>query len=123
MSVSGITNAQDESGHTPLHHAVDSSNVVLRQIILKANPDLNIQNKYGNTPLHAALDSNCKYDDDAYIEIAKKIIRNGADLTIKNNKKLTAFEQYQRLGENLREFQSSIKENRIKQNSKNGRIL
>ncbi len=94
----------------------------MTQIILKANPDLNIQNKYGNTPLHAALDSNCKYDD-AYIEIAKKIIRNGADLTIKNNKKLTAFEQYQRLGENLREFQSSIKENRIKQNSKNGRIL
>lgn len=76
-------NQKNQNGDTPLHLALRNSgegmmmnNIV--QILLNANPDLDIQNNQGNTPLHEAVINNHKTD------ILKQLITD-SNLKMRNN--------------------------------------
>lgn len=76
-SLKGV-NAQDNSGNTPLMHALKGSNVEdVREsvrLLIEAGTDLNLKNDKGNTALMLTTDP----------EIAKMLIQAGARLDIKN---------------------------------------
>lgn len=74
------------------------------------NPDVNKQNLSGNTPLHLALSALYKDDDNTHIEIAKKLVRHGADLNIKNEKAETPKMHYYCKGGNTEYLKEIIKE-------------
>ena len=71
-------NAQDNSGNTPLHHALDEGVMMIPSIIhclIEFGADVNIKNNVGQTPFHLAE----HYDPQG---IAKTLIRYGADDSI-----------------------------------------
>lgn len=76
-------NQKNQNGDTPLHLALRNSgegmmmnNIV--QILVNANPDLDIQNNQGNTPLHEAVINNHE------TEILKQLITD-SNLKMRNN--------------------------------------
>ena len=73
-----LINAADRIGNTPLHKAVEANDeAILLALIESKSADLNAVNKYGNTALHyACLKGN--------LSLAKMLIVEGADVTIKN---------------------------------------
>ena len=82
----------DEDGNTPLHGAASfGHSSMLRDLIRELKGDslcrnyVNRTNHFGNTPLHLAF----QFD---HPEIVELLVKEGADLTIKNNAQLTASE-------------------------------
>lgn len=79
-------NAQDNAGKTILHCALENffaKNEMINYLINK-DANLNIKDEDGNTPLHIAV-----YEDkNEFVEI----LITKSDLSIKNNKGLTAFQ-------------------------------
>ena len=82
----------DQDGNTPLHGAAISGHLsMLKDLVKKLrvsrgySKEVNKTNHFGNTPLHLAF----QFDRP---EIAELLVKEGADLTIKNNAQLTALE-------------------------------
>jgi ankyrin repeat protein len=82
-------NVADESGDTPLHEAAFASEDDPKavELLLSAGADLRPRIQYsGNTPLHqAALRGN--------LEIAKALVRHGADVDVRNKDGRTTWEE------------------------------
>lgn len=74
----------DIYGNSPIHKMNDES--IIRQL-LKFGADINAQNLYGKTPLHRVV-MNIKRNH-SLIKIAKYLIKNGADPSIKDKKGMT----------------------------------
>lgn len=72
---------RDESGLTPLHHAVSSDNYFILEVFLNSNFDItsyiNEQDSCGDTPLHIAVE----YSNERLVEL---LIDNGASTKIRN---------------------------------------
>ena len=78
-----VNTVDEENGDTPLHIAVKKGQLnTVRLLLQPAVTDVNIQNKAGNTPLHEAAKAD-------HTEIARLLVLNGADLTMKNKEKRT----------------------------------
>jgi len=82
----------DQDGNTPLHEAVISGHSSMLGALVKIfagnraySNEINKKNHSGNTPLHLAF----QFD---HVEIVELLVKEGADLTIKNNAQLTASE-------------------------------
>ncbi|MCP5369897.1 MAG: ankyrin repeat domain-containing protein [Rickettsiaceae bacterium] len=75
-------NIQNETGDTPLHIASLFGKKEVVEALLEANINPNRQNKAGDTPLHIAVRNRQQCNE--YSEVAKLLIKNKADHTIKN---------------------------------------
>ena len=82
----------DQDGDTPLHEAASSGHSSMLRALIKelrvqrvCSNEINKTNHCGNTPLHLAF----QFD---HPEIVDLLVKEGADLTIKNNAQLTATE-------------------------------
>lgn len=93
-----INNLSDSSGESPLHMAVHYARVPIVELLIKAGAFVNATTNDLNTPLHyIGVSENItarlsevdqywnmeNYDDDCF-NIAKLLVRNGADLNAKN---------------------------------------
>ena len=78
----------------PIHYALDflNSDYTIIKILLDYGADPNQIDEDGNTALHLI-----PYGEEKSIPIAKLLLKYGADKTIKNNKGLTAYEDYQKV--------------------------
>ena len=76
-------NAQINTGATALHYAADGGfQDIVALILRREDIDVNIPDQYGYTPLHNAV---LKGQD----QIVRYLVRNGADISMKDNKGLT----------------------------------
>lgn len=76
-------NIADIRGATPLHRATSRGNLTIVKLLLDhSDLRVNVRDAYGNTPLHLACEED-RQDE------AKLLVKNGADLDIKNKDKLT----------------------------------
>ncbi|GAA4649665.1 hypothetical protein GCM10023116_19430 [Kistimonas scapharcae] len=97
-------NCQDESGNTPLHLAAKESDVELLVFLLRNKACVDCLNHNGNTPFHLVSESMRKNLDEpglgldiSYIkkkrkqsrEMMEALVREGADLNVKNNEGYT----------------------------------
>jgi ankyrin repeat protein len=74
--------ARDSLGATALHRACSALQQPVVDCLLDAEPKLvNMADAQGNTPLHVTVSVG---QDPRSIEIARVLVRRGADLTIKN---------------------------------------
>ncbi len=73
---SGLVNARDNSGYTPLHYAVVHGHRDLVMLLLSRGADVNAQDERGQTPLHLAVDR-------VYKDIARSLISSGANVLAK----------------------------------------
>jgi len=90
-----VCEAQTGRGETGLHLACAGNQSEVTQILLSAVPDtMNVQDLDGNTPLHmcASVDN---------LESAVLLLRAGADTSVRNNQKKTAFELSKMKGTDL----------------------
>jgi ankyrin repeat protein len=65
-----------DKGHTRLHKACQMGDVA--EVWRLSDDDVNAQNNYGDTPLHEA----CRH---GYRDIVEMLVRNGCDLSIRND--------------------------------------
>jgi len=70
-----LINSKDEEDCTPLHHAARFNHLEVTRWLVEAKADLNAKAYNGFTPLHLTSDK----------AIASLLIRNGADLSIRDN--------------------------------------
>jgi ankyrin repeat protein len=70
---SGLVNARDNDGYTPLHYAVLHGHRDLVMLLLSRGADVNAQDNKGITPLHMAVDR-------VYKDIARSLITSGANV-------------------------------------------
>ncbi|CAJ1375336.1 unnamed protein product [Effrenium voratum] len=82
-------------GETGLHLACASGQGEVAQLFIQAAPQiLDMQDADGNTPLHAAA-------LEGHLECALILLRNGAEVDVKNNQSLTAYEVSRSKGHDL----------------------
>ncbi|KAG0633369.1 hypothetical protein HOY80DRAFT_1106232 [Tuber brumale] len=95
-----LLTAPGQHGNTPLHEAAISGHILMLAGLVEkfATPkyraysgQINQQNEFGDTPLHLAF----QFD---HPDIAKFLVENHADLTIKNSQGLTAAKLGEELG-------------------------
>jgi len=80
---------KDKFGNTPLHMAATWGEIDLAKFIIKEYPEsLNTKNKKGQTPLHLAMIWK-------EMGIAKYLLQAGANITITDSNKKTAFQHCQ----------------------------
>lgn len=78
-------NAQQKSGYSALHFAIQESNLPILNLLLGVNEiDLNLQDKYGHTPLLRILTNGNRKDPRSYMMV-EKLINRGASLEIENS--------------------------------------
>lgn len=68
-------NARNQEQMTPLHFAANSGKADITELLIRSGADINARSTQNWTPLHYAASN---------LEIAKKLIEAGADLTIQN---------------------------------------
>ena len=86
---------EQESGTTPLHWAVNAQNLSLIDYLLKhTNYEINEQDSDGQTCLHFLIcfEKAGTYDKKWKKDTLELLIKNGADLTIKDNEGKTAYD-------------------------------
>lgn len=80
-------NAKAENGLTPLHIAAWVGGVDIAESLIKKGADINeLEDNSGDTPLHRAAMKDRS-------EMIKYLVERGANITIKNNKGKTAFDE------------------------------
>lgn len=82
-------NLQDKNGYTALHFSAQEANIDSTKLLLenKANP--NIQDIHGNTPAWVAI---MNWKAGANFDTLDQLVKNNADLTIKNNANRSALD-------------------------------
>jgi ankyrin repeat protein len=75
-------NVKDDIGESPLHLAVRRGSLEIVEELLAANANVNAKSKNGSTPLHLLVE-NSEYRN---LEIARRLIENGADVNAKRRK-------------------------------------
>lgn len=75
---------KDKCGMTALIWAVTSSNIPMCQLLIKNKPDMDIKTVIGDTALILSV---------LNLDIGKMLVKNGANVDIKNNKGKTAYEE------------------------------
>jgi ankyrin repeat protein len=82
-----LVNAQDESGLTPLHYAVNygyENQIQIINLLLEKGADVNIKTLDGRTPLHNAAEAANK-------NVVELLISKGAKVNVKNDSDCTPF--------------------------------
>jgi len=73
-----VLNQKDQNQYTPLHWAVQRSNVKIVNFLLEKKADPNLRNNAKQTPLHRAITRRQK-------EIIKALLDAGGDVDVKDN--------------------------------------
>jgi uncharacterized protein len=69
-------NARDQEQMTPLHFAANSGKAEITELLIRSGADINARSNQNWTPLHYGASN---------LEVTKKLIQAGADLTIQNH--------------------------------------
>ncbi|XP_070544392.1 nuclear factor NF-kappa-B p105 subunit-like [Ptychodera flava] len=90
VNVGASVNEQDgKSGHTALHHAVETENLaIIGYLILEAQADIHAPNFAGDTPLHVASGR-------GLLSVAALLVAAGADPTVENYEPIDEDEEEQ----------------------------
>ena len=78
-------NISNALGASPLHFAAKYGKKSLCRLLIKYNANINQKDMEGNTPLIKAVEKD-------YFEIVEFLIENNADVSLKSNNNMTAFD-------------------------------
>ena len=85
LRVGSLLNAQQKSGFTPLHEAVERGHESVAAWLMQTGADLNVRSKKGQTPLHTSAGM-------GRIEMASLLLQYGADVNVRDNNGLCCFD-------------------------------
>lgn len=71
-----LVNSRDECEDTPLHHAVESDQLEMSNLLIKRGADINSQNVLGWSPLHVACNDCCG------LETIDLLLKSGANVNL-----------------------------------------
>jgi len=83
-------NITNRRGETALHIAAQHRHLNAIKILIYLGANVNAQDRKGNAPLHAAINGDRSYEyitdtpDTAYEKVIKKLLKVGADVSIRN---------------------------------------
>lgn len=80
---------QDKNGYTALHFSSQEGNIDSTKLLLSNDANPNIQDIHGNTPAWVAI---MNWKGGANFDTLDLLIKNGADLTLKNNANRSALD-------------------------------
>lgn len=89
--ISDILNTIDESGHTPLMHAILHGNDNAAAILIQYDINLNVQNIYGDTALHMAIRKQSRFVHDLLTHVNTEDPSKNARINLENNAGETAY--------------------------------